>query len=119
MAEELGSSCLGTAATQSDYIGYWVDGQFMDAILCPFADSFTLGTVPSAAFGILLLGGLLVYLAITNESFVLIALLGILLSGFIFQVIQFGPLIEAWFLIVIFFGVGAVYTLLKKWSGGN
>jgi hypothetical protein len=117
MADPLGGTCLGSAATQSDYIGYWVDGGFIEAVVCPFADSFSLGTVPSIAFAVLLLGGLLVYLSITNESFVILAILGILLSGFILQVVTFGPLIEAWFLIIIFAGVGAIYSVLKKWSG--
>lgn len=116
MAQPLGGNCLGSTATQSDYIGYWVDGGFIEAVVCPFADSFSVGTVPSIAFAILLLGGLLVYLAITNESFVILAILGILLSGFILEVVTYGPMIEAWFLIVIFAGVGALYTMFKKWS---
>ena len=41
MAQELAGNCLGSSVTQSDYIGYWINGNFMDAIICPFADSFT------------------------------------------------------------------------------
>jgi hypothetical protein len=111
MAKELTGNCLGSAATQSDYISYWVNGGFMEAILCPFADSFT-----GVGFALLLLAGLLVYLMITNESFVILAILGILISGFILQVVTFGALLEAWFLIVIFAGVGAIYGVYKKLS---
>ena len=116
MADPLSGNCLATSATQSDYIGYWIDGKFIDAVVCPFADSFSLGTVPSIAFALLLLSGLLVYIAITNEAFILLGILGILLSGFIIQVVTYGPLIEGWFLIIIFSGVAAIYTVFKKWS---
>ena len=116
MAQPLGGNCLAAGATQSDYIGYWMDGAFMDAVICPFADSFSLGTVPSIAFALLLVGGLLVYIAITNEAFILLGILGVLLSGFIIQVVTYGPMIEAWLLIIIFAGVGGIYTVFKKWS---
>ena len=96
MAQELAGNCLGDAVTQSDYIGYWINGNFMDAIICPFADSFT-----GIAFALL---------------FVILAILGILISAFILQVVTFGPLIEAWYLIVIFSGVGALYGIYKKFS---
>ena len=111
MAQELAGNCLGSSVTQSDYIGYWINGNFMDAIICPFADSFT-----GIAFALLLVAGLLIYLMITNESFVILAILGILISAFILQVVTFGPLIEAWYLIVIFSGVGALYGIYKKFS---
>tara|TARA_Y100001938_G_C7977236_1_gene372412 strand:- start:235 stop:573 length:339 start_codon:yes stop_codon:yes gene_type:complete len=111
MAQELAGNCLGSAASQSDYIGYWVNGGFIDAIVCPFADSFT-----GIGFALLLLVGLLVYLAITNESFVILAILGIIVSGFILQVVTYGPLLEAWFLIVIFSVVAAIYGLYRKLS---
>jgi hypothetical protein len=68
-------------------------------------------------FAILLLAGILVYLAITNQSMVILALLGIIISGFVFQVVQFGPLIEAWYLIVLFSVVSAFYVFYRKMSG--
>lgn len=111
MAQELAGNCLGPASAQSDYISYWVNGGFIDAIICPFADSFT-----GVGFALLLVAGLLVYLMITNESFVILGILGILISGFILQVVTYGPLLEAWFLIVIFSGVGAIYGIYKKLS---
>jgi hypothetical protein len=112
MAQPLGGNCVGAAATQSDYVGYWIDGAFIDAVVCPFSDSFT-----GIGFALLLLASLLVYLMITNESFVILAILGIILSGFLLQVVTFGPLMEAWFLIVIFAAVGAIYGVYKKLSG--
>tara|TARA_R100001244_G_scaffold7940_1_gene10302 strand:- start:3155 stop:3493 length:339 start_codon:yes stop_codon:yes gene_type:complete len=112
MAQELGSNCLGDAATQSDYINFWIDGQFIDAVVCPFSNSFT-----GVGFAILLLAGILVYMAITNQSFVILALLGIIISGFVFQVVTFGPLIEAWYLIVLFSIVSAFYVFYRKMSG--
>ena len=112
MADPLSSNCLGDAATQSDYIGFWVDGQFIDAVVCRFANSFN-----SVGFAILLLAGILVYLAITNQSLIIIAILGLIVSGFVFQVVEFGPLIEAWYLVVLFSIVSALYVFYRKMSG--
>ena len=112
MAQELAGNCLGSAVTQSDYVGYWINGAFIDAVICPFADSFT-----GIGFALLLVAGLLIYLMITNESFVILAILGILIGGFVLQVVTFGPLLEAWFLIVVFAGVGALYGVYRKLSG--
>ena len=112
MADPLSSNCLGDAATQSDYIGFWVDGQFIDAVVCPFANSFN-----SVGFAILLLAGILVYLAITNQSLIIIAILGLIVSGFVFQVVEFGPLIEAWYLVVLFSIASALYVFYRKMSG--
>jgi hypothetical protein len=111
MAQELNQNCLGDAATQSDYVGFWVNGQFIDAVVCPFANSFT-----GVGFALLLLAGIIVYLMISNQSFFILAILGVIMSGFIFQVVQYGPLIEAWYLIVLFSGVSALYVLYRKLS---
>ncbi len=111
MAQELNQNCLGNAATQSDYVGFWVNGQFIDAVVCPFANSFT-----GVGFALLLLAGILAYLMISNQSFFILAILGVIMSGFIFQVVQYGPLIEAWYLIVLFSGVSALYVLYRKLS---
>tara|TARA_R110002020_G_scaffold470428_1_gene696341 strand:- start:114 stop:449 length:336 start_codon:yes stop_codon:yes gene_type:complete len=111
MAQELNQNCLGNAATQSDYVGFWVNGQFIDAVVCPFSNSFT-----GVGFALLLLAGILAYLMIANQSFFILAILGVIMSGFIFQVVQFGPLIEAWYLIVLFSGVSALYVLYRKLS---
>ncbi len=111
MAQELNQNCLGNAATQSDYVGFWVNGQFIDAVVCPFANSFT-----GVGFALLLLAGILAYLMISNQSFFILAILGVIMSGFIFQVVQYGPLIEAWYLIVLFSGVSALYVFYRKMS---
>jgi hypothetical protein len=111
MAQELNQNCLGNSATQSDYVGFWVNGEFIDAVVCPFANSFT-----GVGFALLLLAGILAYLMIANQSFFILAILGVIMSGFIFQVVQFGPLIEAWYLIVLFSGVSALYVFYRKMS---
>ena len=107
MADELTSGC-----GSGDYIAEWVNGEFINAILCPFADSMLGGL----GISVILLAGIIIFISLSTDSFTITAVVAIITAGFLFQVITYGPIIRGLYLLTTFAFVGALYKLYAKFS---
>jgi hypothetical protein len=107
MADELTGGCGG-----GDYIGEWVSGDFVNSILCPFADS----ALGGLGISVLLLAGIIIFISLSTDSFTITAVVAIITAGFLFQVITYGPIIRGLYLLTTFAFVGALYKLYAKFS---
>ncbi len=107
MANQLSSGCSG-----GGYIDFWITGDFVNAIFCPFADSHLTGV----GLGVLLLASIVIFISLSTDSFTITAVVGIITAGFLFQVITYGPIIRALYLLTIFAFVGALYKLYNKFG---
>jgi len=105
MANELTSGCSG-----GGYIDFWVNGDFVNAVFCPFADS----QMGGIGLGVLLLAGIIIFIVLSTDSFTITAVVGIITAGFLFQVITYGPIIQAMYLLTVFAFVGALYKIYNK-----
>ena len=105
MADELTGGCSG-----GGYVDFWVAGDFVNAIFCPFADSQMVGL----GLSILLLATIIIFISLSTDSFTITAVVTIITAGFLFQVITYGPIIRALYFITVFAFVGALYKIYNK-----
>ena len=105
MADELTSGCSG-----GGYVDFWVTGDFVNAMFCPFADS----TLGGLGISVLLLASIIIFISLSTDSFTITAVVAIITAGFLFQVITYGPIIRALYFLTVFAFVGALYKIYNK-----
>ena len=105
MADELTGGCSG-----GGYVDFWVAGDFVNAIFCPFADS----QMGGLGLSILLLATIIIFISLSPDSFTITAVVTIITAGFLFQVITYGPIIRALYFLTVFAFVGALYKIYNK-----